>query len=72
MIPEIVETEVVIEAAHSPRTWHALLPNGKRIMAFVEEEAGAPILAPGTRVRVRLSVGDFSRGLVLVGAPDAA
>lgn len=70
MIPEYVETEVIIESAHSPRTWHAMLPNGKRVMAFVEEEAGAPTLEPGARVRVRLSVSDFSRALLLPTQPN--
>ena len=67
MIPEIVETEALIEAPHSQRTWHAALPNGKRIMAFVSEKIQPPVLEPGMRVRVRLSVADFSRAEVLVG-----
>ncbi len=65
MIPEIVETEVVIREAHTHRTWHATLPNGKIIIAFVDEGEPDRTLPNGTTVRARLTVGDFSRALIL-------
>ncbi|HYF35578.1 MAG TPA: hypothetical protein VD994_09840 [Prosthecobacter sp.] len=72
MIPETVETEIVIESVHGHRTWHATLPNGKKVMAFVEEESDPLTLEPGMRVRAQLSVADFSRALVLVTHPPPA
>ncbi|MDZ4287377.1 MAG: hypothetical protein U0984_05435 [Prosthecobacter sp.] len=65
-IPEFVETEIVIRSVHSHRTWHAALPNGKIVIAFVEEGGPATTLEPGARVRARLSVGDFSRAEIVL------
>jgi hypothetical protein len=65
MIPDCVDTEVVIHAVHGPRTWHAELPNGKCVMAFLEKEDPLIELRPGARVKARLTVADFSRARVL-------
>ncbi len=65
-IPETVDSHVIIQSQHSHRTWHAALPNGKVIMAFLNEEDPAMAFAPGTRVPVCLTVADFSRGLIVM------
>ncbi len=66
MIPEYVETTVIITQPHSERTWHATLPNGRPVLAFRDE--GEPLieLVPGQSVAVQMTVSDFSRALVLV------
>jgi hypothetical protein len=63
-IPETVEGLVTIQSAHSHRTWHATLPNGKAVIAFIHEEDPPLTLAAGDRVPVRLTVSDFSRALI--------
>jgi len=66
MIPETVETTVIIQSQHCPRTWHASLPNGHVVIAFRPEEAELITLEPGIQAPVRLTVSDFSRALLLV------
>jgi hypothetical protein len=63
-IPETTETHVTIQSKHSHRTWHATLPNGKLIMAFLNEEDPPLTLEAGAQVPVCLTVADFSRGLI--------
>ena len=65
MILETVETDIVIRQNHSPRTWHASLPNGKLVIAFVPESQQPPALEAGAKVRARLTVTDFSRALII-------
>lgn len=71
-IPEFVEAEVIILEVHSHRTWHASLPNGKRVIAFVEEGGPTATFEPGARVHVRLSVSDFSRAEILLESAQPA
>lgn len=66
MIPETVETTVIIRSQHCPRTWRAALPNGCVVMAFRDEEAELITLEAGTEVPVRLTVADFSRAEILI------
>lgn len=63
-IPETVDGHVTILALHSHRTWHAALPNGKQVIAFVDEDAPPLTLEIGARVPVCLTVSDFSRALI--------
>ena len=65
-IPETVDSHVTIQSQHSHRTWHAALPNGKIIMAFFNEEDPPMTFESGGRVPVRLTVADFSRGLIVM------
>lgn len=69
MIPEFVHTEVVVREAHTNRTWHAALPNGKIVVAFLEEGAPPAEFSVGTRLRVRMSVTDFSRAEIAEPVP---
>lgn len=66
MIPETVDTTVTIRQQHSPRTWHATLPNGCPVMAFRPEESEPVELETGAQVPARLTVADFSRALILL------
>lgn len=66
MIPETVETLVTIQSQHCPRTWHALLPNGRPVMAFRPEEEAPITLEIGAKLPARLTVADFSRAQLLV------
>lgn len=65
-IPETVDSHVTIQSQHSHRTWHATLPNGKIIMAFLNEEDPPMTFEPGVKVPVCLTVADFSRGLIVM------
>jgi hypothetical protein len=65
-IPETVDSHVIIQSQHSHRTWHASLPNGKIIMAFLNEEDPPMTFEPGANVPVCLTVADFSRGLIVM------
>lgn len=63
-IPETVDGQVTILAQHSHRTWHATLPNGKEVIAFIDEDAPPLTLEIGAKVPVRMTVSDFSRALI--------
>jgi hypothetical protein len=63
-IPETVDGQVTILAQHSHRTWHAKLPNGKEVIAFINEEDPPLTLEIGAKVPVRMTVSDFSRALI--------
>jgi hypothetical protein len=63
-IPETVDGQVTILAQHSHRTWHATLPNGKEVIAFINEEDPPLTLEIGAKVPVRMTVSDFSRALI--------
>lgn len=65
-IPETVDSHATIQKQHSHRTWHATLPNGKIIMAFLNEEEPLMTFEPGFKVPVCLTVADFSRGLIVL------
>jgi hypothetical protein len=65
-IPETVEAHVVIQSQHSHRTWHATLPNGKVVIAFIDEGDPPLTLEVGARVPVCMTVSDFSRALIVV------
>jgi len=64
-IPETVEGRVTIQSQHSHRTWHATLPNGKVVIAFIDEGDPPLNLEVGTEVPVCLTVSDFSRALIV-------
>lgn len=65
-IPETVDSHVIIQSQHSHRTWHAALPNGKIIIAFINEEDPPLTLEVGAKVPVCLTVADFSRALIVM------
>lgn len=67
MIPETVDTTVTIRSKHSERTWHALLPNGRPVLAFRPTDTALVTLQEGQQVPARLTVADFSRALLLLG-----
>jgi len=67
-IPDKLETTATIHEVLTPRTCHAVLPNGKRFFGFIPKELAPFPLHAGTRVRVQINVADFSRGEMLEAA----
>ncbi|MBV6500053.1 MAG: hypothetical protein CJBNEKGG_02520 [Prosthecobacter sp.] len=61
MIPVTVITEVIIQERHCPRSWHATLPNGRKVIAFRTQHEPTLQLSPGDKAQAELSVGDFSQ-----------
>lgn len=61
MIPVTVITEVTIQDRHCPRSWHATLPNGRKVIAFRTQHEPTLELSPGDKAQAELSVGDFSQ-----------
>ena len=64
-IPDIVETQVVIQSVLTTHTAQATLPNGRPVFAFIPHRDQAfPIIEQST-MRVRMVVADFSRAQLL-------
>jgi hypothetical protein len=63
-----VETTATIRRVISPRTCHAVLPNGKEIFGTIQKELPDFPLAEGAQVRVRMHVCDFSYGEMMGAA----
>jgi len=64
-IPDKIQTSATIREVISPRTCHAVLPNGKAIFAFTSKKIETLPLQEGALVVVRMDVADFSRGEML-------
>ncbi|MDB6007444.1 MAG: hypothetical protein JWR15_4431 [Prosthecobacter sp.] len=64
-IPHKVETVATIRRVISPRTCHAVLPNGKEIFGTTAKQLPDFPLHEGATVRVSLYVSDFSYGEML-------
>lgn len=62
-----IHTTAVIQSFVRDRIWHATLPNGKVILAFIDAHKPESMreLRPGDEVKVSLSLLDFSKGEVL-------
>ena len=67
-IPHQLETVATIRRVLSPRTCHAVLPNGKEIFGTIQKQLPEFPLQEGAAVRVRLYVSDFSYGEMLGAA----
>ena len=67
-IPHQLETVATIRRVLSPRTCHAVLPNGKEIFGTIQKQLPDFPLQEGTTVRVRLYVSNFSYGEMLGAA----
>lgn len=67
-IPHQVETVATIRRVISPRTCHAVLPNGKEIFGTIQKHLPDFPLQEGAAVRVSLYVSDFSYGEMLGAA----
>ncbi len=63
-----VETVATIRRMISPRTCHAVLPNGKEIFGTIQKQLPDFPLTEGAVVRVRMHVCDFSYGEMLGAA----
>jgi hypothetical protein len=67
-IPHRLETVATIRRVLSPRTCHAVLPNGKEIFGTIQKQLPDFPLQEGAAVQVRLYVSDFSYGEMLGAA----
>lgn len=67
-IADRIETVATIRRVLTPRTCHAVLPNGKEIFGSIEKRVADFPLAEGAAVRVQMHVSDFSYGLLLGAA----
>lgn len=63
---QFIDCIATIRERFAPTAFHALLPNGKETVAFVQrKEAGLlDILQPGDRVRVTICPADFDRARI--------
>jgi hypothetical protein len=57
-----IQAPVIIREVLSERTYHAELPNGKRVLAFTQPLDGTPDLQPGDAYTVLLSPCNFDEG----------
>ena len=64
-IPDKIQTSATIREVITPRTCHAILPNGKPIFAFTSKKLDSLPLEAGGQVIVQMDVADFSRGEML-------
>ncbi len=63
--PDALAAEGVIVSELPKGRWRVELPNGHRLIVWRGgRRAGAP-LAPGQKVRIEISPGDFSQGRML-------
>lgn len=63
---QFIDCIATIRERFAPTAYHALLPNGKETVAFVQkkEEALLDVLQPGDRVRVTICPADFDRARI--------
>lgn len=67
-IADRIETVAVIRRVLSPRTCHAVLPNGKEVFGTIAKRLPDFPLHEGAGVRMRMHVADFSYGEMLEAA----
>jgi translation initiation factor IF-1 len=67
-VPSVIEAIATITAHHRDWVYHAEMPNGHRITAFVlgkHQSLFGKGLEPGHKVVVRMTTHDFSSGQVV-------
>lgn len=64
-IPDIVETQVIIQQVLTTHTAQATLPNGRPVFAFIPHRDPAFPIIEQSHLRVRMVVADFSRAQLL-------
>lgn len=64
--PEFIHCTGVLEDRFSSTAFHAVLPNGKKTVAFVEQRDFAllPLLSTGDRVNLTICPADFDRARI--------
>ncbi|MBL9129761.1 MAG: hypothetical protein JNG86_01080 [Verrucomicrobiaceae bacterium] len=67
VIPDKIETHVVIQRVLCQRTAHAALPNGKIVLAFIDAKKPPFPLVEGSAMRVRKEVAYFTLAEILGG-----
>lgn len=70
---QFIDCICTINERFAPTAYHATLPNGKRIVAFVQkrEKALIPLIKPGDKVLCTICPADFDRARIrsLAGSP---
>lgn len=63
---QYIETSCCIIERFARTAYHAILPNGKKTIAFVQrkEEALLDLIHPGSRVHVTISPADLDRARI--------
>ena len=64
-IPDIVETQVIIQQVLTTHTAQATLPNGRPVFVFIANRDLAFPIIEQSHMRVRMVVSDFSRAQLL-------
>ena len=57
-----IKTKVIIEEVISHNTYHATLPNGKRILAYTKPLDHIPLLEKGQEYGLLMSLCNFDEG----------
>jgi hypothetical protein len=60
-----IPASVTIREPLDGRSWHAALPNGKVIIAYLRKSVALPPVKPGDRCTVHLSLCDFDHGKIV-------
>ena len=63
--PNALEAEGVVVSELLKGRWRVELPNGHRLVVWRGRNDSGVVLAPGKKVRLQLSPGDFSQGQLL-------
>lgn len=63
---QFIDCIATIRERFAPTAFHAILPNGKETVAFIQkkEEALLSVLQPGDRVLVTICPADFDRARI--------
>lgn len=64
--PEFIHCTGILEDRFSSTAFHAVLPNGKKTIAFVEQKDFEllPLLSPGDCVNLTICPADFDRARI--------
>lgn len=64
--PEFIHCTGILEDRFSSTAFHAVLPNGKKTVAFVEQKDFEllSLLSPGDRVNLTICPADFDRARI--------
>jgi hypothetical protein len=63
--PNALEAEGIVVSELLKGRWRVELPNGHRMVVWRGRQNSGALLVPGQKVRLQLSPGDFSQGLLL-------
>lgn len=63
---QFIDATCTLQERFAPTAYHAILPNGKGTVAFVQKKEAhlLDVLQPGDRVRVTICPADFDRARI--------